>query len=122
MNGNRASDDHHHRREIQSMKGNPCDDAPALHDIQRKSEDIGAIAKVAFQFEMHPAENQREGNQRREDAAPHDEEVHGPARKSALEDKFLLDEICGKCPGGGPRVTHDVAVVKIKFPTTLPID
>ena len=104
------------------MKGNPCDDAPALHHVQRKSEDIGAIAKVAFQLKVHPTKHQRKSNQGREHTAPHDQKVHRPSRKSALEDESLSDKVRGYGLRSVRGVPHKLLSLQVQLPSAAPVN
>ena len=71
---------------------------------------------------MHPAEHQRKRNQRRDEAAPHDQKVRQPARESALENESLFDEI-GRdrlCRAG--RILQELFALQIKIPTASPVN
>ena len=46
----------------------------------REAKEVCAVALRALKLEMNPAEYEREGDERRDHAAPHDERVHQPAR------------------------------------------
>src|SRR5262249_28737970 len=98
------------------------DGAAALHEIQRKSEHIDAIPKLAFQPEMNPAKDQRESNQRRNDAAPHDQKMHRPARESTLEDEPLANEIGNESLRGTRCVWQKLLALQIKLPSAPPIN
>ena len=58
MNCNRTTGDDHQCGEVERVKCYPGDHAAALHNIQRKPEDIGAVSKFAFQLEVHPAKHE----------------------------------------------------------------
>src|SRR5436190_14608926 len=89
VNSYRAPGDHHDRGEIERVKGDPGDRLPSIHHIQRKSKDVSTIATLALQFEVNPAKHQRESNHRRDDATPHDQLMHQPARETTTKDKLL---------------------------------
>src|SRR5437773_9313584 len=78
MNCDRTTGEHHDRGEIERVKGNPGHRMPAVHNVERKTKDISAVASLAFQLKVHPAKHQRKSNQRGDNAAPHDELVHQP--------------------------------------------
>src|SRR5215475_1972275 len=104
MNCNRTTGYYHDRGEVERMKRNPGNDAATLHYVQRKPEHVGAITQLAFQFEMHPAEDKWKCNQCGDNASPHDQEVHRPARESAFEDKSLANQISGDRLRGACRI------------------
>src|ERR1044071_3076455 len=78
MNRDRAADDDHHGREIERVKCHPRNQAPAVHHVQRKTKDVSSISEITFQFEVHPTKDEWKGNESRQNAAPHDQEMHGP--------------------------------------------
>src|SRR5436305_12522656 len=86
-NGYGAARDDHQCSEVERVKSNPGEERAPVHHVQGKAEDIGTIAALSFKLKVHPAEDEREGNQCRDDAAPHDERVHQPARETAPRDK-----------------------------------
>src|SRR5205809_5251837 len=86
-----AASDDHQRREVQCVKCHPGKQRAPVHRIQREAEDVSAIAALSFKLEVNPTEDEREGNQSGDDAAPHDERVHQPARKPAPRDESLLN-------------------------------
>src|SRR5438874_4944521 len=88
-----AASNDHDGREVERVKRNPGEERTPIHHVQGKAEDVGAIASLSFKLEVHPAEDEREGNQSGDDAAPHDERVHQPARETAPRDESLLDQI-----------------------------
>src|SRR4051812_2338365 len=90
-NGYGAARDDHQCSEVERVKCNPCQSCAPVHDIHGKAEDIGAIAALPFKLEVNPAEDERESNQRGDNAAPHDERMHQPARETAPRDEPLLD-------------------------------
>lgn len=122
MNRYRATRDHHDGGEIKCVKGDPRDQAPPLHYVQGKPEDVSAIAQVAFQPEMDPAKNQGKRDECGDDASPHDQEMHQPTGEATLEDEALPDEISSKrfCSAGG--VLNKSIALEIKLPTTTPVD
>src|SRR5437016_4217037 len=71
-----APNNHHDRCEIKRVKCHPSHCAAAVHYIQRNAKDVSTIATLAFQLKVNPAEHQRKSNQRRDDAAPHDQLMH----------------------------------------------
>src|SRR5215471_3027017 len=93
MNCDRAAGDHHDRGEVEGVKSYPGKQATALHHVERKTKDVSSISQIAFQLETDPAKYERKGNQGRQYTAPHNQEVHGPTRKSAPRDEPLLDQV-----------------------------
>src|SRR6185503_19999538 len=91
MNGDRASGNDHDGSEVERVKRHPCHQIAALHQLDRKSENVGAITHIAFQFEMDPSKHERKGYKRRQNAAPHDQKMHQPAKEAAFENKMLAD-------------------------------
>jgi len=77
MNRNRAAGDYHDGRKVEGVKRNPGDEAAALHHVQGKTEDVSAIAELAFEFEMHPAKHERKRSQSGNDAACENGKDHG---------------------------------------------
>src|SRR5438132_1197240 len=122
MNRDRATGDHHYCRKVERMKCHPGNHAPALHDVQGETKYVGPVSKIAFQLEMYPAKNKRKGNQRRKNAAPHDQEVHRPSRESSLEDKALADKIRGDCFRSVCGVLHKLLSLEIQLPSTAPVN
>src|SRR5437660_403942 len=71
---------------------------------------------------MNPAKHERKSNQSRDDASPHDEEVHGPAREATLKNESLRDEIGGERLGSARCIRQELFALQIKFPAALPIN
>src|SRR6185503_10976633 len=84
------------------------------HQLDRKSENVGAITHIAFQFEMDPPKHKRKGYKRRQNAAPHDQKMHQPAKKAAFENKMLADEVFTDRLGGRRCVLEKALSLKEK--------
>src|SRR5947209_2647636 len=121
-NGYGATSDDHDGSEVERMKRNPSENRAPVHHVQGKAEDVGTIAALSFQLEMHPAEDEREGNQRGEDAAPHNQRVHQPARETAPCDKLLLDQIVRNRLCRARRVGQKFFALAEELPAAPPVD
>src|ERR1051325_9943451 len=122
MNRNRAAGDDHQCGEVERVKRDPGKHAATLYHVQRKTKNIRAISKFAFQPEMHPAEDEWKRDKRRNHATPHDQKVHGPTREAALKNEPLLDQIRGQrlCCAGS--VLQKLFALQIEFPAATPVN
>src|SRR5437016_8559692 len=82
MNCDRTTAEHHDRGEIKRVKSNPGHRVAPIHYVERKTENISAVASPAFQLKVNPAKHQRKSNQRRDNAAPHNQLMHQPTREA----------------------------------------
>src|SRR5262245_20943416 len=89
MNRHCATDKHHDGCEIKSVKCYPGNHGARVHSVRGKTKDVGAIALFALQFKMDPSEHEWKRDERRDDAAPHDQLVHQPSRKATAVDELL---------------------------------
>src|SRR5690606_10134524 len=122
LDSDAAADHYHYRRNIEPVECDPCDQASAVHNYQRKSEKMRAIAHIALEREMHPAENQRKCDRGRKDTAPHYEEVHYPALTRTFEDKTLFDEVGRDAAGRALCALTEFLPCKKELESALEID
>src|SRR5437762_2976574 len=83
VNRDGATGNNHYRGKVERMESYPGNQTSSLNQVQGKAEDKGTITEVALKLKVNPAKNQGKSNQGRNDAAPHDQKVHRPARETA---------------------------------------
>src|SRR5581483_8187182 len=93
--GQHDAGNHQKRRPHQAVKNYEAGGRFGVEDKSRKAEkkDAVFIRRGGKRLEMNPAENQREGDRGREDAAPHDQPVGEPALAASSKNKPVHGDV-----------------------------
>ena len=75
------------RGDVEAVKNGPREHGVKLERHHREAEQIGDVSHLVVRrgFEVNPAEDERKGDRRREQATPEEELVHPPAQVRARD-------------------------------------
>src|SRR3569623_1114995 len=84
---------HHHRGNVEDVKGSLRDERPQVKAAKGNTEDKGTVDILVIHstFETNPAEKKRKCHGGRQDASPGEKPVRSPAQMRALIDEPLQD-------------------------------
>ncbi len=117
-------DHYQDRRPDEAVEDQKSEDRVDGKGEGRKAEHVGAIPLevVRERLEVHPPEDERERDRRRDHAAPHDQEVRAPPCPAPAEDESIERKVVRHMPRPRHEVASEMAGSQKRLPASPPVD
>ena len=108
---------------VEAVEEQKAEDRIGRKGDGRETEDIDLILMDVRRsgVKREPAKHQGEGDQNRQDAAPHDQPVRGPAAASAREDEVVEDELADDALNPYAHVAYNMPAHQEGLPAAPPV-